>query len=79
MTYANKEVLPVWFDPLPMAEHRRKLTGLVPVEAMARLRGAIVSMEPMVAVSLRFSHGAYGFLVVSGRLKRTLGRVASVT
>ena len=73
MIQANKEVLPIRFDPLPMAKHRRELTGLVAVKAMTRLQDTIVSMEPMVAVSLQFSRGLQGFPAVSGRLKHTLG------
>ena len=61
MSDPNDTLLPIRFDPHVFAGRNQELTGLVPVKAMKRLQNSVVSAEPMVTVSLKFSPGQYGF------------------
>lgn len=83
MASTKKNILPARFDPQIMLAEQRTLVGHVPAKNMARLRKAVVSMNPMVAVEIHFSLGEYGFPKITGwirhelwlRCERCLGKV----
>lgn len=73
MSDSNNTVLPIRFNPQLMADQNREFIGVVPVQDMQRLQQQVLSAESMVAVTMRFSSGEYGYPAVTGRIEHTLG------
>lgn len=72
MTRADNNILPERLDPQVMLAGKSELVGCVPVKGMARLKNAVVSMDPTAMVDLRFIPGLYGFPKITGRIKHVL-------
>lgn len=72
MTSPEKNILPARLDPQAMLDQKHELTGSVSAKSMMRLKNAVVSMSPAVAVGLRFSSGLYGLLRVTGWIRHEL-------
>ena len=71
MTKHRAELLPLRIDPQTMADLNQELQGEVPTKGMKRLQQIVISADPMVVASLKFSRGAYGYPLVVGRIKHT--------
>jgi len=72
MTRADDNLLPERVDPRVMLARKGELVGCVPVKGMARLRNAVVSMDSVAMVDLRFIPGLYGFPRITGRIEQVL-------
>ena len=69
----NKMSLPSRVDPQVMADQEKELTGSISVKHMFRLQNLSNPLEPIAAVSLRFSRGLFGLPNITGRIQHCLG------
>ena len=69
MSEQHQKPLPVRFDPVNFADHRRELEGPIATKGMLRLRDNVVASDEMVSAKLSFSRGLYGYPLVAGQVK----------
>jgi len=72
MSQQELKSLPIRFDPVNLADHRREMHGLVATKTMSRLMSNVSSAEPMVTVKLSVSRGLYGYPLVNGQARTTV-------
>jgi len=66
MSKQELKSLPIRFDPVNFADHKRQLHGLVKTKAMLRLLENVVSAESTAIADLKLSRGLYGYPLVEG-------------
>ena len=64
----TQKPLPIRFDPVSFADHKRELEGPIATKAMIRLRENVLSPDDLVSAKLSFSRGIYGYPLVTGEV-----------
>ena len=72
MSQLQLKPLPVRFDPVNFADHRRELEGPIATKGMLRLKDNVVTADGMVDAKISFSRGLYGYPQAAGQVKASV-------